>query len=58
MERIDQELRPKSEKEIKWQEKLAEVEKITDRLGMGVDEGIKETVAILLLYGFYYLCFL
>lgn len=34
----------KSEKEITWEQKRAEVDKITDRLGLGIDEKIKETV--------------
>ncbi|EKE11211.1 MAG: hypothetical protein ACD_15C00124G0001 [uncultured bacterium] len=34
----------KSEKEIFWEQKRAEIEKITDRLGKGIDEKIKEAV--------------
>jgi len=33
------------EKEQKWQEKLKGVEQLADKLGLGVDGGIKETVA-------------
>ncbi len=34
----------KSEKEITWQQRRAEVDRITDKLGLGIDEGIKEAV--------------
>jgi len=34
----------KSEKEIAWEQKRAEVDKITDKLGLGIDEKIKESV--------------
>lgn len=42
----------KSEKEILWEQKLTEVNEITDRLGKGVDEKIKEAVAIFLVHEF------
>jgi len=42
----------KSEKEIAWEEKLADVDKIVDRLGKGVDEKIKESVAAFLVHEF------
>jgi hypothetical protein len=42
----------KSEKEIAWEKKLADVEQIADRLGKGVDEKIKETVAAFLIHEF------
>ena len=34
----------KSEQEIAWEQRRAEVDKITDRLGLGIDEKIKESV--------------
>jgi hypothetical protein len=37
----------KSAQEIQWEQKRAEVEKITDDLGRGIDEGIKETIIAL-----------
>ena len=40
-----------SEKQTKWNVTLSEVEKITDRLGKKVDEGIKETVVAFLVNG-------
>ncbi|MDD3487782.1 MAG: hypothetical protein PHH35_00260 [Candidatus Pacebacteria bacterium] len=42
----------KSEKEIAWEQKLAEVEHTADRLDKGVDEKIKETVAAFLVHEF------
>lgn len=42
----------KSEKKIAWEEKLAEVNEITDGLGEGVDEKIKEPVVAFLIHGF------
>ncbi len=42
----------KSEKEIAWEKKLADVEQIADRLGLGVDEKIKESVAAFLIHEF------
>jgi len=42
----------KSEKEIVWEKKMAEVNEITDSLGKGVDEKIKESVAAFLIHGF------
>lgn len=36
---------PYQEKKQKWQEALQGVDLLADRLGLGVDEGIKETVA-------------
>lgn len=35
----------KSEKEILWEQKKAEVDEIKDRLNLGIDEHIKEAVA-------------
>jgi hypothetical protein len=35
-----------------WQEMLSEVDRMTDRLGLGVDPGIRETVAALNLLGY------
>ena len=42
----------KSEKEIAWEKKLAEVNEIVDRLGKGIDEKIKEPVAAFLIHEF------
>lgn len=42
----------KSNKQIIWEQKQAEVEKITDGLGKKVDSGIKETVAVFMVYDF------
>lgn len=41
----------KSEKQIAWERKLTEINQITDKLGMPIDEGIKEIVALLQLNG-------
>ncbi len=41
-----------STKEIAWEEHKAKVERITDRLGEEIDEGIKETVIALRALGF------
>src|SRR3712207_1504419 len=38
-------------KEQRWQQSAAEVNRITDRLGMPIDEGIKETVVALNVLG-------
>jgi len=40
------------EKEQRWEELKQEVESITDGLGKGIDEGIKETTTALLANGF------
>jgi len=40
------------EKELAWGKKLAHVDTIADRLGKGVEQDIKETVAIFLIYDF------
>ncbi len=40
-----------SEKEKMWQEKAAEVKQITDKLGLKIDEGIKDTVTSFQLFG-------
>ena len=40
----------KSEKEIVWEKYRADVDKIADRLGKGVDEKIKKTVAPFITY--------
>ena len=42
----------KSEKEIAWDKRREEVDKITDRLGLGIDEKIKESVAAFLVHEF------
>lgn len=42
----------KSEKEMTWDKNRAEVEKNADRLGKGVDEKIKETIAAFMAYEF------
>lgn len=42
----------RSEKEILWEQKLAEVNEIVDRLGKGVDEKIREPVGAFLVYEF------
>lgn len=42
----------KTEQEIAWEKGRAEVDKITDRLGLGIDEKIKETVTAFRVYGF------
>jgi len=41
-----------SEREIVWKKKMAEVNKITDSLGKGIDEKIKESVCAFLVHGF------
>lgn len=41
-----------SEKERIWQQKRAEIDQIVDKLGHGVDEGIKEAVTALRMYDF------
>lgn len=48
-ELVDEE---RQKKEALWKEKLEGVEKITDRLDLGVDQGIKESVATFLTYEF------
>lgn len=42
----------KSDKEITWEQKRLAVEHIADSLGKGIDEGIKEAVTALIVYGF------
>ena len=42
----------KSEKEIAWEKRREEVDKITDRLGLCIDEKIKESVAAFLVHEF------
>src|SRR4030042_6451766 len=42
----------KSEQKIAWEKKRAEVDKIADKLGLGIDEKIKETIAALNINGF------
>jgi hypothetical protein len=42
----------RSKKEIAWERKQQEVNGIADRLGKGIDEGIKETIVALLMYRF------
>lgn len=42
----------REQKEQRWQEMVAQMDKITDRLGRPIDEGIKETVIVLNLLGF------
>lgn len=42
----------KSEKDITWKKKMAEVNKIADNLGKGVDEKIKESVGAFLVHEF------
>lgn len=42
----------KSEQEIAWEKNRAEIDKITDRLGLGIDEKIKEAVTAFLVHGF------
>ncbi len=42
----------KSEKEIAWEQKRTEVDKIVDRLGLGIDKKIKETVTAFRVHGF------
>ncbi len=51
MEKIPQE-NPKILKEKKWEEEKIIVDNITDRLGMHIDDGIKDTVIALRLLGF------
>lgn len=41
-----------SEKEVAWEKKMAEVNQIVDRLGKGVDEKIKESLATFLIHEF------
>lgn len=48
----EQEESVKSEKEIAWDKKLEEVNKITDGLGLDLDEKIKEPVAAFLIHEF------
>jgi len=40
-----------SEQEMIWNDKRKEVDRIVDGLGLGIDEGIKETVTALRVYG-------
>jgi hypothetical protein len=42
----------KSEKQIMWEKKRAETDKITDKLGLGIDEKIKESVTAFRVYEF------
>jgi len=42
----------KSQKEIIWKQKIAEINEITDRLGKKIDEKIKKTVVAFLAYKF------
>lgn len=42
----------KSEKEILWEKKRAEIDEIADRLGRGIDEKIKEAVTAFTVYEF------
>lgn len=42
----------KSEKEIVWEKKMAEVNEIADNLGKGIDEKIKESIATFLIHEF------
>lgn len=42
----------KSEKEVAWEKKMAEVNEIADSLGKRVDENIKESVCAFLIHGF------
>lgn len=41
-----------SRKEIAWKQKRAEVDIIADKLGLGIDENIKEAVAAFRAHGF------
>jgi len=45
-------LEPKSEREIAWESKREQVNKIKDKLGLGIDENIKETVTAFQIYEF------
>jgi len=49
---IQDQKRVKSQQEIIWGNKLAEVNQITDRLGKGIDDKIKESVATFLVHDF------
>lgn len=51
MERAPQQ-EEKSNKEILWDKNRAEVDKIADKLGKGIDEKIKEAVVAFRVYGF------
>ena len=42
----------KSEKELRWEKTRREVDEIGDRLGFGIDQGIKETVTAFMVNGF------
>lgn len=42
----------KSEKEILWEQKRGKVNEITDALGLGIDEKIKEAVTAFIVYEF------
>ena len=42
----------KSEKEIAWEKKLEEINNIADRLGKGIDENIKKSVAAFMIHEF------
>lgn len=42
----------KSDKEIAWEKKMAEINEIADRLGRGIDEKIKEPVSAFLIHEF------
>ena len=42
----------KSEKEIAWEQGRTEVDKLADKLGLGIDEKIKEAVVAFRIHGF------
>jgi len=46
------EIPPNSEKATRWEDAMAQVEQAKDRLGKGIDENIKETVAAFLVNDF------
>ncbi len=47
-----QDKQEKSDQKIVWERRLAEVNEITDSLGKGVDEKIKEPIATFLIHEF------
>lgn len=52
MSEVKFENKEKSEREILWERKQEEVDKIVDGLGQGVDDGIKESVVAFVVHNF------
>ncbi|MBM3257633.1 MAG: hypothetical protein FJZ05_00155 [Candidatus Nealsonbacteria bacterium] len=47
-----EQIKQKSEKEIKWEEQFIKIEQIGDAIGRGIDKKVKETIVALNLNGF------